>query len=144
MSMVRVRIAELPDRWYGLSMVKMFVIGKADLTDLRSSQLEAIIDWTLRGGTLVLSSSDSLDEILAGRLGELAGVSSGGLHYTDQLNVTGSGLPGGDVKLVTAMPIVELDPLDADVLCRAGGLPFVTHRQAGEGHVFTIAAPVGA
>ncbi len=140
----RVKIAELPDRWYGLSMVKMFVIGDADLTELRSSQLEAIIDWTLRGGTLVLSGSESLDEILSGRMGDLAGVSAGGLHYTDRLNLTGGGLGSGDVRLVTAMPFCELDPLDADVLCQAGGLPFATHRQAGEGHVFTIAMPVGA
>ena len=140
----RVKIAELPDRWYGLSMVKMFVIGKADLTKLRYSQLEAIVDWTLRGGSLVLSSSESLDEILSGPMGDLAGVSVGELHYTDRVKLTGGGLDSGDVRLVTAMPFWELDPLDADVLCRSGSLPFLTHRRAGEGHVFTIALPVGA
>jgi len=135
----------LPDHWYGYETASLVMLGGMEADDLRPSQKQALLDWVQRGGTLVILGGRMTGEMLTDWLGPHAGVTSAGLHYTDSLSVTSSGgkhLPM--VSLNWPLPMVELCSYDADVLYEANGLPLLTHRWAGQGHVYTLATPAGA
>lgn len=53
--------ARLPDRWYGLEMVDIVVWNRPDVTLLTPDQLDALREWTHRGGTLVLAVGRQTD-----------------------------------------------------------------------------------
>jgi len=134
---------DLPDRWYGYSMVDILALGAMDRSRLCPSQLDAILNWVRRGGTLVLTGGKHMEDMLAGPLGEVAGVSAVGMHFTDRLDITPR-LPTPAPRLKLAVPIVELHCEEAEVLYEANGLPLLAHRRLGEGHVLTLATSLGA
>jgi hypothetical protein len=51
----------LPDRWYGLEMVDIVVWNRPDVTLLTPDQLDALREWTRRGGLLVLAVGRQTD-----------------------------------------------------------------------------------
>jgi len=134
----------LPDRWYGYSMIDILAVGGSDVSQLRATQVEAILQWVSRGGALILTATGELEDMLASRLGLAAGVSAAGMHHTDLLNIDGPGMEGVSVELTRALPFVELAPETAEVVYTAGGLPLLTKKRLGHGHVFTLAAPIAS
>ncbi len=141
------RIERAPDRWYGYDAADIMILGPADLTRVRPSQLRAILDWTGRGGVLVLTGSRQLPELLNGPFGPAAGVASAGVHEITQLQARDLGPAGSQlepVELPAPLPMVELVPDRAEVLYEANSLPLLTRKAFGQGHVLTLAVPVGA
>jgi len=135
----------LPDRWYGYDITKMVFLGAMKPGSLRPSQRQALLDWVRRGGTLVVTGSDRMPEMLSGPLGRAAGVAAAGVHHPVRLRVTaadGEAIP--QVALDWPMPMAELLVEDAETLHAANGLPLLTHRRLGGGHVFALAVPLGA
>lgn len=53
--------AELPDRWEGLSSFDTLVWTNAPVANLGSEQARAVLDWTRRGGNLVIVLPESGD-----------------------------------------------------------------------------------
>ena len=135
---------DLPDRWYGYSMVDMLAFGAVDLSAMRPSQVSAMLNWVQRGGCVILTGSNRLHEILRSPIGLSAGVCAVGLHDTAELNVTGPGLSGVKSELDMAMPMVEIETHQAKTIYRANGLPLLTAKTFGNGHVLTLAVPLGA
>jgi len=136
-------VAALPTRWYGYSMADMVLLGGVDVASIRETQWRALLQWVRRGGVLVLTGSRSLPEMLAGRMGVAAGVCGLGVHTVDRLTVTGEKFTEQTVRLQWPMPMVELCPLDAEVLYEANGLPLLTRRKLGKGTIFTLAVSTG-
>jgi hypothetical protein len=136
----------LPNRWYGYDMADLLILGDVDVQEMRPSQQQAILDWVRRGGTLVLAGGRMLPGSLEGVLGELAGVTATGYHRVTELRPTSPGQtdPPSTVELTWAAPMVELCVGDCEVLLTHNGLPLMTRRHAGDGAVFTLAAPLGA
>jgi hypothetical protein len=66
----------LPTRWQGLAAVDAIVWDRADPTELSDPQLEALTEWTLRGGRLVLAAGTNADRV-ANKLGHLLPVEVG-------------------------------------------------------------------
>ncbi len=66
----------LPSRWQGLQSVDAVVWDRADPSVLTESQLEALIEWTRQGGTLVLAAGSTAD-VVADKLGSILPVDLG-------------------------------------------------------------------
>jgi len=164
------QVPDLPDRTYGYDIAQMVVIHGMDMERCRPAQWEALLNWVRSGGLLVLAGNSELIDMLQGELGELAGVSASGLHCIGELrDVTdvrrnemilataeensshvrslsqALGLPVADrtIRLTSGPPqsMVRLLPDTARVLYTANGLPLMTDRAVGNGHVVTLAVP---
>jgi len=169
---VSTQMADLPSRTYAYGIAQMVVISGMDMQRCRPAQWEALLNWVRSGGTVVLAGNSLLPEMLQGELGELAGVTASGLHCVGELrDVTdvrrnemivaaapensshvkplqaAMTLPVADrtIALVDSpLPMVQLLPDTARVLYTANGLPLMTHRAVGNGHVITLAVPTAA
>lgn len=53
--------ARLPDRWYGMEMVDVIVWNRPDTTLLTPDQIDALREWTRRGGMLVMAVGRQTD-----------------------------------------------------------------------------------
>ena len=139
------RVRELPDHWYGYDAARIGMVGPLTSAELRPSQLSALLDWVRRGGTLVLVGNPQMPEYLHGELAHAAGATAVGVHNFMELTVTGQGLKAPhQAKLALPLPMVELCPVEAEVLCQANGLPLMLRHRLGDGQVFTLATPLGA
>ena len=138
------RPANLPDCWYGYSMIDIFCLGATDMSLLRPTQLDALLGWVRRGGLLVLTGSKLLEDMLQSPLGAAAGVIVVGHHYVAELEVTGPGLKGVRTRLKHPLPMVELELDGAELVYRANDLPLITANTCGHGQVITLATPLGA
>jgi hypothetical protein len=141
--------ANLPDRWYGYSALRLLILKASAAVDLRPSQVDAVLGWVSRGGVLVLTGGSDMPEVLRSRLGEAAGAVALGVHRVGSLAAEevlddGELRPAGALDLRWPMPMVELCPTSATVRYRANGLPLLTSRACGQGRVFVLAVPTGA
>ncbi|MCD4699104.1 MAG: hypothetical protein K8R91_00830 [Phycisphaerae bacterium] len=139
------RQKQLPDRWYGYSLLKMFILSSVKPAELSDSQINAVLDWVGRGGVLLVTAHSVTDRTLAGLMSEAAGVVVSGTHQEYRLEA--SDAHGGDsftVDMNTPMVMAHLCPTDAKVLWQANGMPLLTLRRHGAGAVFTLAVPIGA
>jgi hypothetical protein len=129
----------LPDSWYGYDMAGVVLLTEVRFNELRSSQLQALLDWTRRGGMLVILASEDIELMLSGELGLTAGVATTGFHYADELHVEDA--QGRSFTSRTSLPacVAELAVGEAEVLFTVNGLPMITHRRIGAGHVFVSA-----
>ncbi len=135
----------LPDRWYGYSMVKVLVLGELDPASLRRTQVAAMLDWTGRGGVLVLAGGTALPETLKGPLARAAGAVALGAHHVRSLNVTGPDQhPLPEVRLDRPAPLAEILADRAAVVYHADHLALLAERPYGHGRIFTLALPLGA
>ena len=137
------KLSNLPDVWYGYSMADMVVVGGVDTAQMRPAQIDAMLNWTQRGGLLILTGSSALDRMLQGRLGRAAGVSVVGLHDVADLQIADQRLRRTSAEISPAMPMVELQVEQAETIYTANGLPFITKRNFGHGHVIVLAVPIG-
>lgn len=145
--LVRARVRDMPDRWYGYELIDVIMLGQTDLLALRQSQIDALLDWLRRGGVMVITAHDEIERMLAGPLGEIAGTTATGVHYATDLSVQEVGGEAADamsVHLKRPYPIAELAPSDSDTLYLVNGLPLLTRKPCGQGWVFTLATPIGA
>ncbi len=143
-------IDRLPDHWLGYGGAAVVVLGASGAVNVTGPQLEALLDWVQRGGVLVLAGGHSMPEALRGPLGRAAGCTAVGVHRISSLEarpLADPGTPGSTpsrLNLQWPLPMVELLPLSAEVTWEANGLPLLTHRTYGRGHLFTLAVPTGA
>jgi hypothetical protein len=141
--------ANLPDRWYGYSALRLLILKASAAVDLRHSQVDAVLGWVARGGVLVVTGGSDMPEVLRSRLGEAAGAVALGVHRVGSLAAEevlddGELRPAGALDLRWPMPMVELCPTSATVRYRANGLPLLTSRACGRGRIFVLAVPTGA
>ncbi|HUU60367.1 MAG TPA: hypothetical protein VMZ50_12540, partial [Phycisphaerae bacterium] len=141
----------MPTRWYAYGMVNVAFLGGMDLSRVRGSQVEALLDWVRRGGVLVVFGSRVAPDMLQGALARAAGLTAAGVHYMSDLQVGGlvdrwtqTPVQGRRFTLNWPLPMVELLPVEAEVLLTANGLPLLTRHPYGDGQVFTLAAGIGA
>ena len=128
---------DAPDRWWGYDAADVVILAATDARWLRGTQVQALLDWVGHGGLLVIAAGPRTPQMLAGPLGEAAGVSAVDWHEVGLLQTE-----HGDVSLETPMPLAELLAVDADVLHRVNGLPLLTRRQYGQGVMMVLALPL--
>lgn len=135
----------LPERWYGYSALRTLIISAVKPQELLDSQVQAILDWVRRGGSVIITSHSAAASTISGRLSEAAGVSVIGLH--EEYYLDASSTEGNEhfrKEMITPMKMVQLYPWGAKVLWQANGLPLLTMRRYGAGTIFVLAVPIGA
>jgi hypothetical protein len=133
-----------PDRWYGYAGADVVVCRGMTAADMTPAQVDALLDWTRRGGTAVACGCPQLADLLATSFGGAAGVTAIGLDYPDRLAVAGPKIKPVTVKLAWPYPRAQLTTEGAEVIYTADGLPLLTHRRLGAGHLFVLATVPGA
>lgn len=139
--------ANFPDVWYGFSPLKYLALGGVDPSMFRATQFDAVLRWVRGGGCLLLLGGEALPDLLAGPLGQAAGVRGVGAHTVDTLHVQDLSKAPDKTMSVTLpwpLPMAELYAVDADVLYESDGLPLLTLRRVGDGCIITSAVPAGA
>jgi hypothetical protein len=137
-------VTGLPDVWYGYDSLAVLFLSGTSPDTIRPSQVEALLQWVRTGGVLVLTGRDELPVLLAGPLGEAAGVAGLETMNVDRLRLANHDGQQAGLRLPRPMPMTELCALDAEVLQTANGLPLLTRRRLGQGWIFTLAVPLGA
>ena len=142
---------DLPTRWYGYSMLDIVFLGGVEMSRMGAARLEALLEWVRRGGTLVMTGSVDMREMLQEQLADAAGVTAMDVHYVSRLKVagfvkpsTGAPMPDVSVRLQWPQPMVALLPLEAKVVLTGNGLPLLTEKRYGRGQVFALATSLGA
>ncbi|MCC6698847.1 MAG: hypothetical protein IT365_24695 [Candidatus Hydrogenedentes bacterium] len=118
---------QLPDRCDGLLMYDAFILSPAPDTPLSRYQVNALHEWVLRGGVLIVDASRRTDSLMNGMLPEL-------LPFRPQ---------GADQKSFTIfgedMPYAHGDVSRGEVLIESDGVPLVVRRNVGLGSVVCFA-----
>lgn len=133
---------DLPEKSFEYDSVGLLVMGGVDVSLLRPAQVEALMNYVRAGGTLVLSGGTTMQSMLTGQIAQAAGVAILGMHSLSQIDVPALKLPT-PVRLAKPMPMAQLCVQDAAVISETGGLPLLTHKRMGRGHIFVLALPIG-
>ncbi len=75
---------DLPTQWQALQSVDAVVWDRADPTELSAAQLQAIIEWTRQGGSLVVAAGATVDAV-KNRLDDILPVDIGSTVSTPRL-----------------------------------------------------------
>ena len=119
--------AQLPDRYEGLLMYDAFIMSPAPDVPLPRNQVNALYEWVLRGGILLVDASRRTDSLLNGTLPEL-------LPFRPQ---------GADQKSFSIfgeeVPYAHGDVSRGEVLVESDGVPLVVRRNVGLGSIVCFA-----
>ncbi len=141
----------LPTRWQGLAAVDAIVWDRADPTELSDPQLEALTEWTLRGGRLVLAAGTNADRV-ANKLGDLLPVDVGPAVSTAALpkfrNAMLTIRQEGSNWYPSPIVVAKCTPRDDAVVVyeepgENANTVIVTERRAGRGRVVFVSAALG-
>lgn len=130
------RATGLPDTPAGYSGVDLVVLGRADLGAHIPAEVEALIQWVVDGGTLLILGGETTETLLTGRLGHAAGAA-----VIDRYHTTTLRLDEAAVTLAEPTPVLLLDDANALAVMTADGVPLLTRRRLGLGSVFVSALP---
>jgi len=146
----------LPDNVAGLEMADIIVWDRVDPSSIDLHQLDALIEWTRRGGTLVLGVSRNWELVSKSRLGNILPAKLGpaaGTRRVRELADTLFGYTDTDFdppelsKPITYCPITQ-ESLTSDALSVIPANPkpedrlFVTSRPFGCGRVVLVSAEI--
>ena len=134
-----------PNHWFGYDGIDVLIVGRTRWADMHPAQRTALLDWTARGGVLVVTAGQQFHRVLTGELASAAGVEVTGEHRLESIAATD---PDGEQidPAATDWPVVfaELMPTTAEVLWRTNDLPLLTRNACGDGTIFVLATPLGA
>jgi hypothetical protein len=145
--------AQLPDRWFGYDGVDQLFIATSDkamLDSLSADQQEAIVDWVLLGGRLILCAGRN-GEALAATTSAFSKLIPGEFVEIEPLrdrsgleNFTKSELPFDDPNFQRNRPYVtRLKNIRGEVMLdeisSASGRPLAIHAPAGLGQITFVA-----
>jgi hypothetical protein len=135
-----------PNHWYGYDMLDVLITGRSHWSELAPSERTALLDWTRRGGVLVVTAGEQFHRVLSGELASAAGVEVVGEHRVESITVNPRSDGSEPATVRPAWPAIfaELMPTSAEVLRWANDLPLLTQNDYGDGVVFVLAAPLGA
>lgn len=156
-----VRAADLPEHWAAWSAADCVVIGDDDLERATPGGLDAILDWTTRGGTLIVSGGTRPGRLAGTPLAGVLPVALSGktvsLSALDALDAAfpggtlastgGGGLPlavseGIKVREPFLVPAAQVRAGALELVTEAGPegpVPLVATKRLGDGHVVYLA-----
>jgi hypothetical protein len=117
----------VPQRWEGLQMYDCFMIVPPLDDALEIEQVQALREWVLRGGTLVIDVSEPKDAYATGALNDLLPLAPLGVE-TVQLDLLGK-----------ECPIGRCDHRRGNVLLQSNGKPLVVRENFGLGSIVCFA-----
>ncbi len=128
---------EIPPRSDGLRSMNVLIINSMDTSQLSIQQSQALENWVLQGGRLVLGGGALAQETVSGLLDlPLPLIPSASQEYTDISNL--QSLAGEDQpSLPSGSFIVSMGEIDPQAIILAGdqNLPLVLENQLGKGSI---------
>ena len=144
--------SDLPDRWFGLEAANVIVWDEPDPDAVSDAQLRAVVEWTRRGGRLVVGIGQNWTKLQRSVLGELMPLEGDGQTLeVDTLpfffkHFVG---PAADEPRFERTIAVATAPLrsnaTATFLDQAPGarsVPLISMRHFGSGRVMAVAARI--
>ena len=132
------RAADLPEHWAALAAVDAIVVGDDDLERAATGGLDAVLDWTVRGGALIVVGGARPGRLLGTPLAAVLPVELTGHTVTltalDALDAafpgsTLSSTGGGGLPLAASDALKVREPfLVPEATLRAGARAFVTEK----------------
>lgn len=98
-------LADLPDHPLGLSSLATLVIEDVATSELSERQREALNEWVLRGGQLIIGGGAGLARTLDGLAPELRTV-----NLVGEATLPAATLLGAEAATATALPLARLEP----------------------------------
>jgi hypothetical protein len=137
--------ADLPERAAALDAVDMMLFNEVDTSALSAAQVQAIEDWVITGGHLVVAGGASWQATAAG-LGHLLPLTPTGSETVEGLPALGEWLrlPTDDLNDQTVIATGELLPNAQTLVSTEDGLPLITRRSIGAGTVDYLSADPNA
>ena len=105
-----VRADRLPEFWNGYDHVHMIVLMRPDYATMSQRQMDAIVDYVSRGGTVLFDDPHGLVEARQTRLGELLNVQPLRIRRIERLTALHA-IGGTDVTWEDGEDILETAPL---------------------------------
>lgn len=124
--------AQLPDRYEGLLMYDAFILSPAPAAPLPRTQVNALYEWVLRGGILIVDASRRTDSLLNGMLPEMLPFRPQGIDQV-HFNLFGEEVPYAHGEVSRGAVLVE-----------SNGVPLVVRRNVGLGSVVCFAIDPGS
>ncbi|MCB0076597.1 MAG: hypothetical protein KDD73_04170 [Anaerolineales bacterium] len=137
---VPLALERLPDRAELLATIDMLVISGVDTSELTPAQQQALTDFVVRGGLLVLGGGPEAGRVLAGLPETLRPVTLAGEQSLDSLPALRDWGGGDEVRVNGPFPAaVATAAPDATVRLTQTQLPLVVERPLGNGAIFWTA-----
>ena len=147
------RMVDLPDRWYGLSMFSTLIWtpngGDPNSAMVRNEMLDALREWVARGGHLILSLPSINEPWTASSLGDMMPVKRSEMQkYSGLPPVAVVGQPRGLTKATPVqMMYFSVDQKDAELsvpVRDASGRPIVVSKLYGFGKITMVGVNLGS
>lgn len=137
--------ADLPERASALDSVDMMLFSEVDTSTLSAGQRQAIEDWVIAGGHLVVAGGANWQATAAG-LGDLLPLTVTSAQTVDDLGALGGWLrlPTDDLDAQTVLATGDLLPNAQVLVSTADGLPIIARRSLGSGTVDYLTADPNA
>jgi hypothetical protein len=136
------RMPDLPRMWSGYDSVTAVVVKGVSLQRATAAQWQALQQWLLRGGTLVVAGDSQYALLQEPRMRQLLPVEVFGLEEVHGLPALAShyGVP------MSAVPVVQLRArlMAGEVLVGTPEAPLLAQRSWGQGRVVFLAADYAA
>jgi hypothetical protein len=130
------RVRDLPDNAAALHAVNMLLFSDVDTSTITSAQKEALSDWVMAGGHLIVTGGPGWQPTAAG-IADLLPLEPAGSATLDALNEIGQWLGSTAGRELTAQTVAATGTLreGADVMLKQGELPLLARRSLGGGLV---------
>ncbi|MCA9796869.1 MAG: hypothetical protein KC910_33900, partial [Candidatus Eremiobacteraeota bacterium] len=116
-------LTALPERWFSYDMHNLVILHDLPALNLEQRAQQAMLDWTVAGGTLVLVSNGSPGE------------------YRGSLFESVAPLAGKTSVEAGRLPLISGE-VRGEVLQELDGHPLLVRRSLGLGQVFLVTAPI--
>lgn len=136
---------DLPDHPLGLSGLSALVLEGVRTADLRASQRDALGEWVLRGGQLILGGGEGLATVVAGLPPSLRPVDVAAVEPVAPRSLLGGGSAGPDLPLSRLEPRPGPDgraPYAVPLTAVASAAPLAIEQSLGRGVVTALALPL--
>ncbi len=134
------RLADIPPLGEALAGLDVLLFHDVDTGTLAAEQAEAIAQWTLAGGHLIVSGGDSWQRTTAGLAG-LVPAELQGTEVIDTLAPLADYLNGQEAlrEAQTIVTVAEVEPPARSLVVLADGTPLIVRAPYGEGLVDFLA-----
>lgn len=138
--------ADLPSHPLGLSGLSALVVEDVATAELRADQREALAEWVLRGGQLILGGGAGLEATLAGLPERLRPAAVEAVEAVPPGSLFGAAAAGADVPLARLSPRPDPDgraPYVVPVTAIAVAAGAALEQSYGRGAITALALPLG-
>lgn len=142
---VPLSLSELPERAEGLSSFDALILDDVAGADLGPAQREALREWVLRGGQVIVSGGSNAERSLAALPESLRPAAIGGTASVPAATLFGPDTGAAELPIATFLPLPDADgraPYALPISGLGADQPLAIEQSYGRGAVSLIALPL--